>query len=290
MPFADGHGQETQKYKFGGKEFDTMHGLNQYDFHARQYDPTTLQFKTPDPLAEKYYSWSLYAYVMNNPMKYIDPTGMVVDSVNLEQWNGEKQNIYNRLLELNSSNIDGMNNEQIRSLQGTLKIMRQAEGSSQLYKLGGISGNIGGVTYDDTSKAILISYGGTANFVHEVTHVGQFESGDIAFSKTGGSLAQDIFDEIAAYKAQYNYDPNSVSGLSSTSTVNSLNDITTSWVQGINGGTIYRPSGTAKTGIAPLNIYSTKIDFIRSMGIYGNYKNMIMDVPLYLYPGVHYKK
>lgn len=29
-----------------------------------------------DPLAEKYYSFSSYAYVMNNPLRYTDPTGM----------------------------------------------------------------------------------------------------------------------------------------------------------------------------------------------------------------------
>lgn len=33
------------------------------------------RFLTIDPLAEKYYSWSPYVYVMNNPMKYIDPDG-----------------------------------------------------------------------------------------------------------------------------------------------------------------------------------------------------------------------
>lgn len=34
------------------------------------------RFTSVDPLAEKYYSWSPYVYVMNNPLKYIDPTGM----------------------------------------------------------------------------------------------------------------------------------------------------------------------------------------------------------------------
>lgn len=34
------------------------------------------RFTSIDPLAEKYYSWSPYVYVMNNPMKYIDPNGM----------------------------------------------------------------------------------------------------------------------------------------------------------------------------------------------------------------------
>ena len=76
MPFAEGYGQEAQRYKYGGKEFDTMHGLNQYDFHARQYDMARLQFTSVDPHAETYYNISPYAYVMNNPMKYADPTGM----------------------------------------------------------------------------------------------------------------------------------------------------------------------------------------------------------------------
>lgn len=33
------------------------------------------RFLTIDPHAEKYYSWSPYAYVGNNPMRFIDPDG-----------------------------------------------------------------------------------------------------------------------------------------------------------------------------------------------------------------------
>ncbi|MDH6310672.1 hypothetical protein M2451_004141 [Dysgonomonas sp. PFB1-18] len=36
---------------------------------------TTSRFLTVDPLAEEHYSWSPYAYVLNNPMRYIDPDG-----------------------------------------------------------------------------------------------------------------------------------------------------------------------------------------------------------------------
>ena len=28
-----------QQYKYNGKEFDNMHGLNTYDYGARQHDP-----------------------------------------------------------------------------------------------------------------------------------------------------------------------------------------------------------------------------------------------------------
>ncbi len=170
--------------------------------------------------------------------------------------------------------------------------MKLAEKSSQLYQLGKIEGNIGGVVYDSNSGAVVINYVSTANFVHEVTHVGQFERGEIAFSSKGGALAGDVFDEIAAYKSQYNYDPISVSELPSTSTISNINDITSSWVQGIDGGTLYVPGGRANTGVFPLNINSTKYDFIKSHGIYGisGFKNMIMGVPLRNYPGVHYKQ
>ncbi|MDH6355879.1 RHS repeat-associated protein [Dysgonomonas sp. PH5-45] len=65
----------VQPYKYGGKEYDTMNGLNLYDFHARQYDPAIGRFTSIDPMAEKYFGWSPYVYCKNNPLKYIDLDG-----------------------------------------------------------------------------------------------------------------------------------------------------------------------------------------------------------------------
>jgi len=65
-----------QPYKFGGKEYDEMHGLNWSDFIARFYSGIIPAFMTMDTLAEKDYSASPYAYCRNNPMRYVDPTGM----------------------------------------------------------------------------------------------------------------------------------------------------------------------------------------------------------------------
>jgi len=81
MPFTviypprDGFSAELQPYKFGGKEYDQMHGLNWYDFGARYYYGIVPGFMTMDPLAEKYPWISPYVYCANNPVNAIDPTG-----------------------------------------------------------------------------------------------------------------------------------------------------------------------------------------------------------------------
>jgi len=65
-----------QPYKYNGKELERMHGINLYDYHARQYDAVLGRFMSIDPHSENYYSWSPYAYCANNPVNRIDPTGM----------------------------------------------------------------------------------------------------------------------------------------------------------------------------------------------------------------------
>ena len=71
---ADGISQ-----KFTSKERDIETGLDY--FGARYYASAQGRFTTPDPLGEsgragKPQSWNRYAYVLNNPLKHIDPTGL----------------------------------------------------------------------------------------------------------------------------------------------------------------------------------------------------------------------
>jgi RHS repeat-associated protein len=75
MPFADAMGQDIQPYKYNNKELDGRNGLNWYDYSAKYLSLDIPVMPTVDPMAEKYYSWSPYAYVMNNPLRYIDPDG-----------------------------------------------------------------------------------------------------------------------------------------------------------------------------------------------------------------------
>jgi RHS repeat-associated protein len=68
--------ESIQPFKYNGKELDTNKGLNWYDYGARQYDAALGRWFAVDPLAEKMYSWSPYAYCFNNPVKLMDVNGM----------------------------------------------------------------------------------------------------------------------------------------------------------------------------------------------------------------------
>ena len=52
-----------------------MHGLNTYDYGARQYDPILARWDRVDPLAEKYYPFTPYAYCAGDPVNKFDPDG-----------------------------------------------------------------------------------------------------------------------------------------------------------------------------------------------------------------------
>ena len=59
------------KYSFNAKELDEETGM--YYYEARYYAPPT--FTSRDPLFEKYFWMTPYAYCANNPVKYVDPSG-----------------------------------------------------------------------------------------------------------------------------------------------------------------------------------------------------------------------
>ena len=67
------NGKELQNNLLGGVNLDL------YDYQARFYDPQIGRFTTIDPASELGRRWSPYAYVLNNPMIYVDPTGMSED-------------------------------------------------------------------------------------------------------------------------------------------------------------------------------------------------------------------
>ncbi|WP_317165158.1 RHS repeat-associated core domain-containing protein, partial [Flavobacterium ajazii] len=73
------------KYRFGGKELQDELGLGMYDFGARNYDPALGRWMNIDPLAEKKFDFTPYRYAYNNPMKFIDPDGMLEDDYGVDE-------------------------------------------------------------------------------------------------------------------------------------------------------------------------------------------------------------
>ena len=76
--------QADNRYRYNGKESQSDFGLPYLDYGARLYDPATGRWLTQDPLSEKYYGISPYAFCAGNPMKYVDMDGMDIWEIDSE--------------------------------------------------------------------------------------------------------------------------------------------------------------------------------------------------------------
>ena len=71
--------REKNRQKVNGKELDRTNGLDLYDYGARWMDSRIgARFTTIDPMCEKYYGVSPYAYCAGNPVNLVDPDGRFI--------------------------------------------------------------------------------------------------------------------------------------------------------------------------------------------------------------------
>ncbi len=69
-------GATLTNYKYTDQELDPETGL--YNYGARYYDPMIGRFISPDPIVQAPFnpqSLNRYSYCVNNPLKYVDPSG-----------------------------------------------------------------------------------------------------------------------------------------------------------------------------------------------------------------------
>ena len=74
--FRTSTGTATTDRLFTGQRFDAATG--QYYYNARYYDPTLGRFISPDTIVPGVgdpQAWNRYAYVVNNPLRFVDPSG-----------------------------------------------------------------------------------------------------------------------------------------------------------------------------------------------------------------------
>ena len=77
------------RWHFSGKESQSFlsAAIPLLDFGARMYDPLTARWTAQDPLAEKYYAVSPYAYCLGNPIVYLDPNGKTITIFTIDDQN-----------------------------------------------------------------------------------------------------------------------------------------------------------------------------------------------------------
>jgi RHS repeat-associated protein len=81
---------QTDRYLYNDKERIKELNVNWMDYGARYYDPMIGRWNGVDPLAEKFNDKSGYAYVSNNPVRFLDPLGLEEEDSNDDSENSKE--------------------------------------------------------------------------------------------------------------------------------------------------------------------------------------------------------
>jgi len=281
FPFGLAHttaNLDKNKYLYNGKELQNENiagkSFNNLDYGARFYDPTIARWNVIDPLAEKYYGLSPFAYCANNPMKFIDPDGR--DWKNTEDKEIAKQlqqqaasrdkSLTKQESRINTKINKVENNVRLTVEKQAQKIARQqgrlvdvqaqkaflsylSKGITQLdeletfYTFNTVSEGVIPTLGSQSDGTIIINNSGDlGNRVHETTHAIQHANGAMTFSPLGSDNVE--FNshptglEAVAYRVQYSISPGSMTR-SDKGGLKSIFGITPTWVQGINANGYY---------------------------------------------------
>ena len=224
------------KYSFNAKELDEETGM--YYYEARYYQPPV--FVSRDRLFEKDPFMSPYGYCMNNPIKYIDPSG---DSV---KFAGNKEEECYKKYKLEVSNRRAYWQEKVSKRQASLSTAKTKIGkmffswklNSARSSYGMYDGILNELNDMETSSIIFrIRMGGNISYralngdgatiynintnevdiniyvpieyavpviAHELLHGYQYLNGDLDFdaSGIGGGEFYDQTDEYAAFERE----------------------------------------------------------------------------------------
>jgi RHS repeat-associated protein len=215
--------------KFTAKKRDDETGLD--FFEARYMSAPLGRFMSPDPVAGRLanpQSLNRYTYVLNNPLKFIDPTGMIVEWADSEEEckKGEtecktkaQRSFENELnKKLNSKNESVRNDG--KALSETYNQLQNSEAVFRVVADGSTSESRGNISYDGNVFTISLkgnasAYGALSNnqkLAHEFEHGRQVLNGELSFHNltTGAGwlpFVYDRTDEAKAFAAGFAMEP-----------------------------------------------------------------------------------
>jgi len=190
-----GHERDANDLTQAGEDIDYMHARNELPGMARllSLDPSARSVDAARPG-----SLNRYLYALGNPLKYVDPTGALIDFANEES--ERAFGIYRARLGKNS--IDLANIKMLEASEITYVINVEDTGRA----------NEGSVSFNE-AKVFLnvdpVSARGSASvgsrLAHEIQHGVQVETGAVGFRRGLGGwnpFFTDVFDEVEAWDAQ----------------------------------------------------------------------------------------
>jgi hypothetical protein len=165
-----------------------------------------------DPLAEKYYPFSPYSYVLNNPLIFIDPTGMVVEYADNES--KDRVNKYSdEWARRKDGSIRTRRGENVRNKnynEAFASIIKRLDKAEETYRFSFSEGSAGSLNFDGNVINVVIAnpgegYGAGADGIlfEEVKHAEQFLDGKVFFGKGSNNnwaVAMSIDAEYEAKK------------------------------------------------------------------------------------------